>query len=164
VQIHPGEVLDLIYDQKLKVVLLDVRSEADFNVFHIQDALNIPLADLDNHIEALREEPANTVFFTISNDETAATEAWKILVASSVPNVYILEGGINNWIATFAEEDFKADHPPIEAGDDQLKYTFMAAYGARYPAASPHADHFDLEYESKVVLQLKRGPSSGGCG
>jgi hypothetical protein len=165
VQIHPGEVLDLIFDQKIKVVLLDVRSEADFNLFHILDARNIPLAKLDEDvIEDLRAEPSNTVFFTISPDETAATEAWKLLVASSVPNAYILEGGINNWIHTFADDDFKAEHPAIEAGGDQLKYTFTAALGARYPAASPHAEQFDLEYESKVVLQLKRGPASGGCG
>lgn len=165
VQAHPGEVLDLIFDQKIKVVLLDVRSEADFNLFHILDARNVPLDELDEDvIEDLRAEPSNTVVFTISNDEAAATEAWKLLVASSIPNVYILEGGINNWINTFADDDFRAEHPAIEASDDQLNYTFAAALGARYPAASPHAEQFALEYESKVVLQLKRGPASGGCG
>jgi 3-mercaptopyruvate sulfurtransferase SseA len=35
----------------------------------------------------------------MSNDEAAATEAWKVLVAESVQNIYILEGGVNNWLA-----------------------------------------------------------------
>ena len=51
-------------------------------------------------------EPANTVFVTMSSDESAATEAWKMLKAASVPNVYILEGGVNNWIRTYSDEEF----------------------------------------------------------
>ena len=55
--------------------------------------------------ELLREPAANTVYVVMSNDEVAATEAWKVLVAESVSNVYILEGGVNNWIKTFAAAD-----------------------------------------------------------
>jgi hypothetical protein len=43
----------------------------------------------------------NTVLVLVSNDETAATEAWKVVVAESVQNLYILEGGVNNWLALF---------------------------------------------------------------
>jgi 3-mercaptopyruvate sulfurtransferase SseA len=101
---------------------------------------------------------------TISNDEAAATEAWKTLVAASVPNVYILGGGINGWIDIFGDEDFKADHAPISADDDHLKYAFSAALGARYPAARPPADAVTPEFEPKVKLQTRRGASGGGCG
>ena len=99
VQIHPGELLDLIHDNQIKVVMLDVREEMDFNLFHILDAKHIPVSELAGIVSELHFEPANTVFVTMSNDEAAATEAWKYLVAESVPNVYILEGGVNNWIA-----------------------------------------------------------------
>ena len=97
VQIHPGELLDLTHDNQIKVVMLDVRDEVDFNLFHILDARHVPIDELPSIISELHFEPANTVFVTLSNDESAATEAWKMLVAESVPNVYILEGGINNW-------------------------------------------------------------------
>jgi len=39
----------------------------------------------------------------MSNDETHAIAAWKRLRANSVPNVYILEGGIHGWLDTFAK-------------------------------------------------------------
>ncbi len=165
VYVHPGEVLKWIVDSKVKVVIVDVRSEMDFNLFHIQDAHHIPLDEVLDSVEDLRAEPSNTVFFTVSNDEAAATEAWKLLVGSSVPNAYIIEGGINNWIDIFGSEEFKTEHPTFATADDQLHYTFSAALGERYPAARPHIDAFAyLTYEEKVVLQLKRGPASGGCG
>ena len=62
VQIHPGELLDLIHDTKIKVVMLDVRDEANFNLFHILDARHVPLADMSDVIPELHFEPANAVF------------------------------------------------------------------------------------------------------
>ena len=163
VQIHPGELLDLTHDNQIKVVMLDVREEADFNLFHILDARHIPLEELPSIISELHFEPANTVFVTMSNDESAATDAWKILVAESVPNVYILEGGINNWIAAFGDDDLTKTFN-TGAGDDQLCYIFDSALGSRNPAAEPDAHDLELEYTPKVKLELKRAPTSGGCG
>jgi rhodanese-related sulfurtransferase len=164
VQIHPGELLTTIHDHKLNLVMLDIRDEVDFNLFHIADARKVSIEDLHALTPELHLEPANTVFVVMSNDETAATEAWKILQAESVPNVYILEGGINNWLGIFA-----ADEHRILAldwgGDDELRYDFVAALGAAYPSADPHIhDWEEIEYEPKIKLELKRAPVSGGCG
>jgi rhodanese-related sulfurtransferase len=163
VQIHPGELLDLTHDNQIKIVMLDVREEVDYNLFHILDARHIPLDELDDIISDLHFEPANTVFVTMGNDETAATEAWKMLVAESVPNVYILEGCINNWIAIFGNDDLTKTFNK-GAGDDQLCYIFDSALGARNPAAEPDAHNLELEYTPKVKLEMKRAPTSGGCG
>ena len=84
--------------------MLDVRSEGDYNMFHILDAEHVPADEIPDMLDDFIQEPANTVFVVMSNDETAATEAWKIMVAESVPNVYILSGGINGWLDTFAGE------------------------------------------------------------
>jgi rhodanese-related sulfurtransferase len=163
VQIHPGELLDLTHDSKIKVVMLDVRDEADFNLFHILDARHVPLDEIPSIVEELHLEPANTVFVTMSNDEAAATEAWKHLIAESVPNVYLLEGGINNWIATFGQDDLTKNFN-VGAGDDELCYIFDTAIGSRYSAAEPDPHDQELIYPPKVELELKRAPSSGGCG
>jgi hypothetical protein len=99
----------------------------------------------------------------MSNDETAATDAWKQLVASSVPNVYVLEGGVNNWIAFFGEgEDFQSASSP---GMDRLGYIFPAALGSSYESCDPNPIHYEeLEFEAKIKLELKRDKSGGGCG
>ena len=101
VQIEPAELLGLVHDSRIKAVMLDVRDERHYNQFHIHDARLVAMEDLVGLSERLIQEPANTVFVVMSNDETRATEAWKVLKAESLPNVYILEGGVNNWIRTW---------------------------------------------------------------
>ena len=161
----PAEVFKSRYNQSMNPVYIDVRSEADYNLYHIESAVNIPLERLTEVIPVLLSEPpANSVFILMSNDETAAIDAWKILVGSSVQNAYILEGGVNNWIAFFGESD-KALQPAPNAGDDQLGYVFPAALGSRYESCDPDPIEYEkLEFEARIKLQLKRDKSGGGCG
>ncbi|MBI5963704.1 MAG: YeeE/YedE family protein [Chloroflexi bacterium] len=163
--ITPAEAFKAKYNQSMNPVYLDVRSEADYNLYHIENAVNVPLDRLTEVIPVLLSEPpANSVFILMSNDEAAATKAWKTLVGSSVQNVYILEGGVNNWIAFFGAED-KALQPAPNAGDDQLGYIFPAALGSRYESCDPNPIEYEaLEFEAKIILQLKRDKSGGGCG
>jgi rhodanese-related sulfurtransferase len=165
VQIHPGELLTSLADNQLNIVMLDVRDEADYNLFHIRRARHLPLDDVAAAIPALQlEAAANTVYVLMSNDETAATAAWKMMVAESIPNVYILEGGLNNWLTVFGHDDPTLQPTPAPPADDQLQYMFISALGDRYAAADPDPHHFELEYTPKIQLQLKRGATGGGCG
>ncbi len=165
VYIHPGELLDTFHDHKLNLVMIDVRSEADYNLFHLLDADHITPEEIPDSIDEYIALPANTVIVVMSNDETSATEVWKTLTAQAVPNVYILSGGINNWLDTFAtpfEEGFCGE--VTEAGDEELHYEFDAALGSNCPAAYPDHDEYNFEYEKKIELDLKRAPVGGGCG
>lgn len=160
----PGEVLERMEDPKLVVEMIDVRSETDYNLFHILDARHIPLDQVLDQASTLRAMPANTLFIVMSNDEAAATEAWRTLVAESVPNVYILEGGVNNWLETFSDQEFLLSYQLASHQMDTLAYRFNAALGSRYAAADPNPDVFELEFTPVIEMQVKRGPSSGGCG
>lgn len=162
--VSPAEAFKARFNQAVNPVYVDVRSEADYNLYHIANAMNVPLGRLPEVIPGLLSEPpANTVFVTISNDETAAIAAWKVLVGSGVQNAYILDGGVNNWIAAFGKDDQAL--VPVAAADDQLKYHFPAALGSRYESCSPNPiEQEKLNFEPKIVLQLKRDKSGGGCG
>jgi rhodanese-related sulfurtransferase len=163
VQVHPGEVLDLTYDSAVRVELLDVRTETDYNYFHIIDAQHVPLTEVDEVVPDLQAKPDNTVFVVMSNDELAATEAWKTLISHSVPNVYILGGGVNTWVDTFDAQALRAESA-ASVEDDTLDHLFDAALGSRHPAAKPNPHAYELEYEPKVELQIQRGPIGSGCG
>ncbi|MGB5844451.1 MAG: YeeE/YedE thiosulfate transporter family protein [Anaerolineales bacterium] len=163
VQISPAELLNTIHDHPINLIMLDVRDESNYNLFHLADARQVPFDELAGITPELHLEPENTVIVLMSNDETAATQAWRYLVAESIPNVYILEGGINNWLSVFAEEDNRiiaVDSSP----DDSLRFAFAAALGAAFPSADPHVSEYHLEFIPKIKLELKRGPTSGGCG
>ncbi|MCC6145938.1 MAG: YeeE/YedE family protein [Anaerolineaceae bacterium] len=163
VQIAPGEVLTSMADDALNVILLDVRPETDYNLFHLYGARNVQLEQLDILVpELLREPPANTVYVVMSNDEQDATLAWMSLTAESISNVYILEGGVNNWLRTFAKDEPAIT--PVPAASDRLAFRFSAALGQRYDAANPDALEHQLIYTPKIKLERKRSPSGGGCG
>ncbi len=165
IYIHPGELLDSMHDHKLNLLMIDIRDEADYNLFHLLDAEHIPPEEIPGRIDEFIAQPANTVFVLMGNDETKATEVWKTLTAQSVPNVYILSGGINNWLDTFAtpfEDEFCGK--VVEVEDDELHYTFEAALGSNCPAAYPDHEKYHFDYEPKIKLELKRAPVGGGCG
>jgi hypothetical protein len=165
VQIHPGELLSTMTNRRLNLVMLDVRSETDYNLFHIRGAQHLSADQLADSIPDLLLEPAkNTVFVVISNDEASATLAWKTLVAGSVPNVYILEGGVNNWIKTFGADDVAIQPTPNPLKAESLQYSFGAALGDRYLAADPDPEEWKLDFTPKIKLQLNRDKSGGGCG
>jgi rhodanese-related sulfurtransferase len=164
VQIAPAELLKYLNDSKIKVIPLDVREERHFNQFHLRGAVHVPMDQVQEKARELQFELANTVFVTMSNDEVAATEAWKILKAESVPNIYILEGGINSWLDTYAGESLGEEDRVSSRQPDQLAFKFDAATGSRHQAAEPNPHFLDLKYEPKVILELKRAPTSGGCG
>ncbi len=165
VQIEPGELLASLGDDKLNVVLLDVRSEADYNLFHLAGAQQVALDDLPALVPALLAEPTqSTVTVVMSNDETAATQAWRLLQAESISNVYILAGGINYWIRTFGAGEEDIVRRDVPAGEDVLGYTFPAALGALFEAARPSPHEWELEYTPRIKLERKRSPSGGGCG
>jgi rhodanese-related sulfurtransferase len=162
--IHPGEMIEIMHHERLNVLPVDVREEAEYNVFHIESARYATFDELDGLAADMLLEPPNTVYVVMSNDETRAVEAWRLLVAENVPNVYILEGGINYWLDLFAGADPSIVHVDSRVAADQLRYSFPTAVGERHQLADPDPHLYELEYTSKVKLELNTGPSSGGCG
>jgi hypothetical protein len=166
VQISPAELLSTKANDGLRLVMLDIRPESEYNLFHIDGAINVqPEALEEVAADIISQSAPNLVVAVMSNDEDAATEAWKVLTAASVANVYILEGGINNWITAFGKEESQIT--PItseQVENDSLRYLFESALGGRYECSDPNLHKFDLEYEPKIKLELKRDKSGGGCG
>ena len=167
VQIHPGELLKLMHDDTVNLITLDVRDEADYNIFHLADARRVTMDEVEDGTLALAllSAPTPTVVVVVDNSEEQATEAWKMLVAQSVLNVYMLDGGINYWLDVFGHAGHEqCEHVDLGGGRYRLGHVFNAALGANQPGAEPEPEAAqDLEYVEKVKLQ-KRRVLGGGCG
>ncbi len=174
VYIHPGELLGVMNDPMLYSTLLDVRSETDYNLFHLENAWNITFSDIhhDKFIKILTQAPGNTVFVVMSNDEAEATRAYKFLKAQGVLNLYILSGGVNHWLKLFSIDPAIARH--IEqrelrtAAVDRLRYVFTRAVGAAAQAANPGEKGLQelvarTTFAKKIKIQKKK-VIAGGCG
>ncbi len=162
VQIHPAELRSIYYDTNVNLVMLDVRDEANYNLFHLAESQRMDLEDLPGAVRDLQALPANTVYVMISNGETLSTAAWKTLTALELKNVYILEGGINNWITVYGE----GEYPRLASmgGDESLDYLFSAALGANAHAAVPSQHDEGILFTPKVELQSTGPSGGGGCG
>ena len=115
--------------------------------------LNHAIIEANKEIVILQVELPIRVFLYIYTP-------WKALTAQNVQNAYILEGGVNGWLAIFGED---ADPKPTNY-PEQSQFVFTAALGDRCVASDPDAHEWELEYTPKVQLAEKRGPSTGGCG
>ncbi len=192
VYVHPGEVAELKKNRTLMVRILDVRSEADFNLFHLGGAQRLDLTEIaqPTTMKGLLTAPDNAVFFLVSNGEQAATQAWQALKASGVTNLYIIEGGINKWLEVFPPEPclLASADKKLSGPGEQLQYDFRYAVGSRSRAAHPDSVRTQpwlacpegrpasatfasqgskppaaLAYVKKVKLQRKVAVK-GGCG
>jgi rhodanese-related sulfurtransferase len=166
VQIQPAELFKSMNDDTLKLTVIDVRPENDFNLFHIRRSVNTAEAQIKALVPSLLTGAApNSVHVVISNDEELSTRVWKTLVAEAVPNVYILEGGVNNWISVFGKDDASIVRSDAPALPEKLQYIFPAALGARYECSDPSPIEYEtVEFTPRIQLQLKRDKSGGGCG
>jgi rhodanese-related sulfurtransferase len=162
VYIHPGELQKLMFDDSQNLVLVDSRDESDYNLFHLLDAIRVKPADVDYQAHNLFNRE-NTIVVLMSNNEVRSTEFWKALTTVSIPNVYILEGGINYWLDIFGE----GGHYEAElksANSEEMRHMFEAALGSNQPAAAPELHKGEeIVYTPKVKLQ-QSVKKQGGCG
>lgn len=192
VYVHPMEVAELTQDTAVYVRVLDLRPERHFNLFHLRNATRVPIERLRDpgYVKSLKALPANTVLFTVSNDDALAAEGWRLLAAQGVPNVYVVEGGINRWLALFPPPPCLATPRTGPRAVEEPAFAFHRAVGDCCNAAYPEVRHKELPpdcylsahpdsaahsaagtrapelpavpFERKVKLQ-KKAAAKGGC-
>jgi len=134
----PAEVVALRQDTSVGVEVLDLRGEHDFNLFHVGGARRVDAADLDRpeELKRLLDRPSSSVTFLAGNGEDEALAAWKRLKAQGVPNLYVLEGGVNRWLELYPTPACAAVRR-LAARDGELAWAFQYATGASLPSSWP---------------------------
>jgi rhodanese-related sulfurtransferase len=137
--VDPAEVVALRKDIGVKVVILDLRDETEFNLFHIGESRRVSLSELESpaRLKTLLDQPPSTVTFLIGNGEAAAFTAWKHLIAQGVPNLYVIDGGMNRWLERYPVDACVAERVGAADGRDGQAWRFLYATGSSQPAAWP---------------------------
>lgn len=161
VQIDSAELLALMNDPGVRLKILDVRDESDYNQFHLLDAERFTLDDFRDK-RKVKNLPALTVMVLAANNEIRSQVAWKMLSAQKIKNLYILAGGINQWISIYSRD--AEEIAATDKGDDEAFRYIFASLGARHPASEPDPDHVSpREFTKKVKSIGKPARKSGGC-
>ncbi|MGE5172493.1 MAG: rhodanese-like domain-containing protein [Betaproteobacteria bacterium] len=88
-QVSPKEL-----DQRKGMMLLDVRTDKDYEKGHIPGAVHIPLTDIGDKIKKLKKDKELVVYCQNGNRSIWAI---KRLMGMGYKNLYNLKGGYNAW-------------------------------------------------------------------
>jgi rhodanese-related sulfurtransferase len=88
-QITPREL-----DQKKGIMLLDVRSDREYEQGHIPGAVHVPLADIGDRVKKLKKDKEVVVYCRSGNQSIWAI---KRLMGMGYKNLYNLKGGYSAW-------------------------------------------------------------------
>ena len=137
--VDPAEVVALRKDIGVQVAILDLRDERDFNLFHVGGSRRATLADLESpeRLKHLLDQPPTTVTFLLGTGEAAALPAWRRLTAQGVPNLYVIDGGVNRWLERYPVDACVAERVGKVDGRDEPAWRFLYATGSTQPAAWP---------------------------
>lgn len=90
--------LDALLRERPDVRLLDVRTPGEYETVHIRGAYNVPLDTLGEHAAEIRAAVAEPVVL-VCQSGARARRAEEALKAAGMPNLHVLDGGVNGWVA-----------------------------------------------------------------
>lgn len=139
VLVDPAEVVELRKDLTLRVDILDVRDEREFNLFHLAGARRVaPEAAHDPElVKTLLAAPDNVIVFVMSADEARAIEVWRALKAQGVLNLYVVAGGVNGWLDRYPPSACVAVRRTESLPGERMQWDFRVAVGQRSTSAHP---------------------------
>lgn len=123
------ELAQWIKDRKPGLRVLDVRTDSEFNAFHIPSAERMPLEALSQ----LKPNASETIVL-YSEGGAHAAQGWVLLRSSGFDKVYFLKGGLLDWM-----DDVMSPVIP-EAGLSPASDSMRTRVGAlsRYFGGLPH--------------------------
>ena len=78
-----------------KPLVVDVREPGEFRIGHVPGAVNMPEAELEQHLPEFKGDRA-VVLYCIFGKRTKLAE--QLLLDHEVPNVFHLQGGLKGWM------------------------------------------------------------------
>jgi rhodanese-related sulfurtransferase len=161
--VSADDVAHWIVSNDPSLQLIDVRSPDEFQIYHLENAMNIPLAVIlkEDYLDMLDQGVKMNVLY--SNGTLHSHQAWMILRQLGFENNYVLEGGLNYWFDTI----MNPQAPSVYAPDEEFaKYDFRKAAsgalggGGAVALSAPAKTKAD---KPRIIRKKKKKAPSGGC-
>ena len=101
------DYLKWLLDSRQPVVVVDLRSPADFRRGHLPGAVSMPLAELDRRFAEIPTQPMVVLYCRCPIEEAAA--AYSFLEARGYTNHVVLQEGHDGWVRRRYPLDSKSD-------------------------------------------------------
>ncbi len=161
--VTPDELADWLINQDPSIQLIDIRTPNEFEQFHLDNAMNIPLSQLldEEWIDYLDQGIMMNIFY--SNGTTLSHEAWMITRQLGYENNYVLQGGLNYWTETI----LNPSAPVLTSPDDEIaKYAFRKGASQFFGGGGMTQAATSAKSKSskpKIKRRKKKKAPDGGC-
>ena len=160
--VSADEVAHWIISKDPSLQLIDVRSPDEYQTYHLDGAINIPLSVIlkDEYLDYLDQGIKMNVLY--SNGTMNSHQSWMILRQLGFENNYVLQGGLNYWFDTIMNPQAPSVYSPNE---EFAKYDFRKAAsgalgGGVVAMSAPAKTKAD---KPKVIRKKKKKAPAGGC-
>ncbi|MFU8842181.1 MAG: YeeE/YedE thiosulfate transporter family protein [Bacteroidales bacterium] len=149
----------IINGKNYPMVLVDVREQEDFQTFALPGALNVPADQVLDRRYAPVFESKNTKVVLYSFSNTVAEEAWVLLRRSGYENIFVMDGGLNDFFHNLFVEESVVSSP-----DCLLMHQARFREKAREYFKSGSAVQEKTRLPNPVIQIIEvEMPSGGGC-
>lgn len=107
--VEPAALAELLAERP-GIRVLDVRTPGEYETQHIRGAYNVPLDTLGEHGAEIRAHVEEPIALVCQSGQRAR-KAEAALKESGMPNLHVLDGGMNAWLAAGL---------PVERGAERL--------------------------------------------
>ncbi|MCX8009994.1 MAG: rhodanese-like domain-containing protein [Ignavibacteria bacterium] len=147
------ELADWLIQGNSDFRLIDLRSEKEFNEYHIPSAENIPVAELPKSNLTRNEK-----IILYSEGGIHSAQAWFLLKAKDYKAVYILLGGLDEWKDKILFPKISSNATPAELAEfEKIKYI------SKYFGGTPQTGTTQTEVSSpKIELPKQQTPQTSG--
>jgi rhodanese-related sulfurtransferase len=159
--ITTDEIAEMIVQQDPSLQLIDVRSQAEFDKFHLPGAVNVPQNSLlsDEWVDVFDQGDKMNVLY--SNGNTTSTESYMLLRQMGYGEVYVMHGGLNYWAETIMNPKKPASTSP---NDEIALYEFRKGAGAALGGgAAVDASSSSAPAPKAPKRRKKKKRAAGGC-
>ncbi len=156
--VNTDQVAKMIIEKDPLLQIIDVRPDYDYAEFTLPGAINIPLDSIATPLadQILNTEDLNMVF--ISDDDIKADQAWVLAKRMGHNNIYVMKGGLNNWMSTIINPEPPSQSAPVTETElyEFRKGASMYFTGAEITISEP-------KQGVEITRRKKSTAVEGGC-
>lgn len=157
--VSTDQVAKMIIQGDPSLMLIDVRSEDDFQGYSLPRSVNIPLDSLltADNLSYLGIPGTKVVF--VSDDDIRADQMWVLTKRLGYKGTYVMRGGLNCWMQTIIEPEQPSDDASYA---DMETYSFRKGAQIYFTGAEEETSD-GAKVEVQVQKREKTNVALGGC-
>jgi rhodanese-related sulfurtransferase len=140
----PDEIMEAVQKPGSNAVLVDVRSPAEFEKGHLENAINIPTQHVLEPENIKLWDQGEVTYYLYGQTQLEANSAWMILRQLGYTNVRILQGGLS-YFADFSDSSW------LKLEDETARFN----YAEVFRQAIENAEKINAPAPKPVIVQEK---------